>query len=130
MHGHQFPYAGPETSPNQVRLAISVSIWDDTSFARLNSGVPDVTKSLTRWYNQGRGVVRFTPSYTTREGWFVQGQVETVGNIEQTVVANNIGTVDDMFARVGKWNVFDVTVGRFQGWEVYHYGMGLDLNTL
>jgi len=130
MHGLQFPYMGPETSPNQVRLAISGSVWDDTSFARLNSGKLETTKSLTRWSNQGRGVIRFTPSYTTREGWFVQGQIETVGNIEQTVVSNNIGTLDDMFVRAGKWNAFDITVGRFQGWEVYHYGMGLDLNTL
>ncbi len=130
MHGLQFPYMGPETSPNQVRIAISGSVWDDTSYARLVSGKSDTTASQKRWSNQGRGVLRFTPSYTTRDGWFAQGQVEAVANIEQTVVANNIGTVDDMFVRAGKWNVFDVTVGRYQGWEVYHYGMGLDLNTL
>lgn len=130
MHGLQFPYMAPETSPNQLRIAISGSVWDDTSYARLISGKTDTTSSQKRWYNQGRGVMRFTPAYTTRDGWFVQGQVEAVANIEQTVVAGNIGTVDDMFVRAGKWNLFDVTVGRYQGWEVYHYGMGLDLNTL
>jgi len=130
MHGHQFPYMAPPTSRNQVRIAISGSIWSDTSYARIYSGAPDVAVGLKRWSNQGRAVLRFTPSYTTTDGWFVQGQVEAVANSEQQVVAGNIGTVDDMFVRAGKWNVFDVTVGRYQGWEVYHYGMGLDLNTL
>jgi hypothetical protein len=130
MHGLQFPYMAPETSRNGVRLAISGSIWDDTSYARLKSGRTDLQKHMTRWFNQGRAVVRFTPSYVTREGWFAMGQVETVANIEQTAISNNLGTADDVFVRAGKWNLFDVTVGRYQGWEIYHYGMGLDLNTL
>jgi hypothetical protein len=129
MPGTQFPYMAPETSPNQVRIAISGYVWDDTSYARLKSGAPSAA-SLTRWYNQGVGLVRFTPSYTTRDGWFAQGNVETVANIEQDVAPDNsIGTVYGAFVRAGKWNVFDITVGRFQGWEVYHYGMGLDYNT-
>src|SRR5690606_35405996 len=42
-----------------------------------------------------------------------------------------LATTDDLWVRAGKWDVFDVTVGRFQGWEVAnHYGMGLELNTL
>ncbi len=44
--------------------------------------------------------------------------------------SNNLGAIDDLYVRVGKWNAFDVTAGRFQGWEIHHYGMGLDLNTL
>lgn len=129
MHGLQFPYMAPPTSRNEVRIAISGSIWDDTSYARISTTKPS-TKGLYRWQNQGRGVLRVTPSYTTRDGWFVQGQIEAVGNIEQQSVGGNLGTLDDMFVRAGKWNVFDVTIGRYQGWEVYHYGMGLDLNTL
>ena len=31
--------------------------------------------------------------------------------------------------KTGKWNVFDVQVGRYEAWEVYHFGMGLDLYT-
>jgi hypothetical protein len=37
--------------------------------------------------------------------------------------------VDDAYLRLGKWKWFDVTAGRIQGFEVYHFGMGLDLNT-
>ena len=34
-----------------------------------------------------------------------------------------------MYLRIGKWNVWDLQVGRFEGWEVFHLGMGLDQNT-
>jgi hypothetical protein len=37
---------------------------------------------------------------------------------------------DDLWIRVGKWNSWDLKAGRFEGWEVYHTGMGLDINTL
>jgi len=74
--------------------------------------------------------LRLTPAYSLPSGWFAQGQLELVAKSDQTVLNNNAGAVDDLFVRAGKWGVFDVTVGRFQGWEVYHYGMGLDLNTL
>jgi hypothetical protein len=126
MHGLQFPYLGPETSKQTVRIAISGSVWDDTAYARINSGT-DI-KSTSRWTNQARAVLRATPTYTTRNGWFAGGQVEVVAKGDQTATSN-MGMVDDAFVRAGKWKLFDVTVGRFQGWEVYHYGMGLDLNT-
>ena len=131
MHGLQFPYMAPPTSKSAVRIAISGSVWDDTSVARFTSGHPASGKALSRWTNQGRAVLRTTPSYSTKEGWFVQGQVELVANSNQILDTNtnNMGGVDDLFVRAGLWNVFDITAGRYQGWEVYHYGMGLDLNT-
>jgi len=131
MHGLQFPYMAPPTSKSEVRIAISGSIWNDVSYARLTSGDPKI-KGLNRWLNQTRAVLRSTPTYTLKDGYFVQGQVELVANGNQFIdnTTNNIGGVDDVFVRAGKWDAFDVTIGRFQGWEVYHYGMGLDLNTL
>jgi hypothetical protein len=131
MHGLQFPYMAPDTSASALRVAISGSVWDDTSYARINSGTPDTNPSFKRWTNQGRAVLRATPAYTTKSGWFAQGQIELVANSNQYLpTSNNMGGVDDVFVRAGKWKVFDITVGRYQGWEVYHYGMGLDLNTL
>jgi hypothetical protein len=129
MHGHQFPYMGPETSKETARIAISGSVWDDTSYVRIKSGDPNYG-SMKRWTNQARAVLRATPTYTTRDGWFAQGQLEFVANGDQTLGSSqNIGGVDDAFVRAGKWKLFDITAGRFQGWEVYHYGMGLDQNT-
>jgi hypothetical protein len=130
MQGYQFPYMGPETSQEGARIAISGSVWNDLSYAQI-----DTTNSnfvgLKRLASQSRALLRATPTYTTRDGWFAQGQVEVVGAGDQTLsTGNSVGLVDDAYVRAGKWKVFDVTLGRFQGWEVYHYGMGLDLNTL
>jgi hypothetical protein len=87
--------------------------------------------NLHDWRQQGRFVGRITPTYSTRDGWFVQGQGELVLNgASDTTVAMHGENTDDLFVRVGKWHWADVTAGRFQGWEVYHFGMGLDLNTL
>jgi hypothetical protein len=128
--GYQWPYLPKVEGQSGLQLAISGSAWADTSYARQVSGTPDTQKSAKRWTNQSRAVLRATPTYSTAPGWFVQGNVEFVANGDQTVNANgNLGGVDDLFVRAGKWNLFDVTVGRMQGWEVYHYGMGLDQNT-
>src|SRR5262249_51535768 len=63
--------------------------------------------------------------------WFVQAQAELVANKDQTQTqpATGIADTDDLWIRAGQWNKWDVMVGRFEGFEVYHLGMGLDLNT-
>src|SRR5215471_81093 len=129
--GWQWPYLPRTEGGAPLRFAFSGSAWVDTAYARIISGTPDTDPSLKRWTNQGRAVLRATPTYNADDGWFGQGQIEFVANGDQILPSsNNIGAVDDLYVRFGKWNVFDVTVGRYQGWELYHYGMGLDLNTL
>jgi hypothetical protein len=74
-----------------------------------------------------------TPTYDAEDDWFVQGNGEFVvqGDMNSDPAVGGITTTDDLFVRVGKWKLFDVTVGRFQGWEIAnHYGMALDINTL
>jgi hypothetical protein len=59
----------------------------------------------------------------------VQGQAELVlGGATAAMAEDSIGT-DDLYVRVGRWNAFDLSAGRFQGWEIYHLGMGLEQNT-
>jgi hypothetical protein len=84
---------------------------------------------------QGRALVRVTPAYV-RDRFFIQGQAELVANgcqapapnAQTTSVCSVSGTftTDDLLIRVGHWDSWDLTVGRFEGWEVYHLGMGLD----
>jgi hypothetical protein len=60
--------------------------------------------------------------------------MEVVGNKDQVRSQSNANSgivdVDDLWLRVGHWNAWDLKVGRFEGWEVYHTGMGLDINTI
>lgn len=38
--------------------------------------------------------------------------------------------VDDVYGQVGQRDTWDLKVGRFEAWEVYHRGMGFDVYTL
>ncbi|HEX7598062.1 MAG TPA: hypothetical protein VF518_07590, partial [Polyangia bacterium] len=93
----------------------------------------DNTPNTKRYLQQGRATLRVTPTYVSGR-FFIQAQVEVVGNQCQTAgqICLQNGTVDtdDLWVRIGHWNVWDLKVGRFEAWELYHTGMGLDINTL
>lgn len=119
--GLQWPYL-PRTT-----IGVSGYAWLDTNYRSLVDGQPSATYDRRDTTVQGRGVLRFTPTYSKGE-WFAQVQAELVANKTQTTPAVN-ADVDDLWIRVGKWKSYDLTVGRFESFEVYHLGMGLDLNT-
>lgn len=114
-------------------VGVSGSIWVDSGYEKITRDAPQVPPT-TMWLQQGRGVLRVTPTYVSGN-FFIQGQIELVGNLCQVKSAtfcNDAGTfdTDDLWIRVGHWNIWDLKVGRFEGWEIYHTGMGLDVNTL
>jgi hypothetical protein len=123
--GLQWPYM-PKSG-----VGLSGSVWVDSGYEKINRG-PN-SPDTSRYLQQGRMLVRVTPTYSDGS-YFVQGQAELVANQCQTQgsACLNAGTVDtdDLWIRVGKWNSWDLKAGRFEGWEVYHTGMGLDINTL
>ena len=123
--GLQWPYM-PKSG-----VGVSGSVWVDSGYEKIARG-PN-SPDTSRYLQQGRMLVRVTPTYSDGQ-FFVQGQAELVANECQTggSACLNAGTVDtdDMWIRVGKWNSWDLKAGRFEGWEVYHTGMGLDINTL
>jgi hypothetical protein len=129
FHGLQWPYMA------KTGVGVSGSIWVDSGYEKISRGSATVPNT-TRWLQQGRAVLRVTPTYT-KGSFFIQGQVELVANGCQGTGSSSCdqggtGTVDtdDLWLRFGHWNIWDIKVGRFEGWEVYHTGMGLDVNTL
>jgi len=124
MQGHQWPHYP------RIGVGISGYGWVDTDYKKTRIGDPGQSDHLTRLFTQGRFALRITPTYSNGS-WFVQAQAELIANLErldnprQTVVADT----DDLWIRTGVWNAWDVTVGRFEAFSVYHLGMGLDLNT-
>jgi hypothetical protein len=133
LHGYQFPYLPVAPGKSGLRIALSGSAWVDTSYRKVDAGLEATTadKNLHDWRQQGRFVGRITPTFSTRDGWFAQAQGELVLNSSSdTGVSMHAENTDDLFVRIGKWHLLDITAGRFQGWEIYHFGMGLDLNTL
>lgn len=125
FHGLQWPYY-PRTG-----IGISGYAWLDNSYEKINYGDPAATQRYTKEYlQQGRLLLRVTPTYSN-DVWFVQAQAELVANKDQTQTqpATGIADTDNLWVRAGQWQKWDVMVGRFEGFEVYHLGMGLDLNT-
>jgi hypothetical protein len=129
FHGLQWPYM------TKTGIGISGSAWVDNGYEQITRESPN-TPNTTRWLQQGRAVLRVTPTYASGQ-FFIQAQAELVANgCQSTGTANcdqaGKGTVDtdDLWLRVGHWNLWDLKVGRFEGWEIYHTGMGLDINTL
>jgi len=135
FHGQQWPYMPLIEGGPALRIGFSGSLWNDLSNTNIlvDKALSASLHDQNRWTTQTRGVFRVTPTYNAKNGWFVQGNAEFIvhGDMGPDPLTGNLGSTDDLWVRVGKWNLFDVTVGRFQGWEIAnHYGMGLDQNTL
>jgi hypothetical protein len=122
FHGLQWPYY-PKTG-----IGVSAYAWVDSGYEHIDRGNP-TEQSIDYLLQQGRLLLRFTPTYTNGN-FFVQGQAELVANKDQSLRQPDVADTDDLWIKVGKWNRWDVQLGRFEAWEVYHFGMGLDLNTL
>jgi hypothetical protein len=121
-NGMQWPYV-PKTE-----IGVSGDFWLDTGYEHIASGDPSV-HSIKYLVQNGRFVVRVTPTLSDGR-WFAQGQVELVGEEDQSQAPPIGVNVDDAWLKAGLWNKFDVQIGRFEGWEIYHRGLGLDYYTL
>ncbi len=122
FHGLQWPYY-PKTG-----IGISGYGWIDSGYERIKRGNPS-EQSLRYWLQQGRLLLRVTPTWSDGT-YFIQGQAEIVANKDQSLHQPDIGDTDDVWIKAGKWNAWDVQLGRYEAWEIYHFGMGLDLYTL
>ena len=124
MQGLQWPYT-PRTG-----IGVSGYGWIDTDEKHIRLGGNSASSHTDTLFQQGRFLLRVTPTYT--DGiWFVQAQGELVANKNQQDVQPTQGIVDadDVWVRTGVWQTWDVTVGRFQAFDVFQLGMGLDINT-
>jgi hypothetical protein len=124
FHGLQWPYY-PKTG-----IGVSGYVWIDTGYEQLSVNDSGATAhNINYQLQQGRFVLRVTPTWTSGD-YFVQGQAELVAAKDQTQAQPIQADADDVWVRAGRWKSFDVQLGRYEGWEVYHFGMGLDLYTL
>jgi hypothetical protein len=122
MQGLQWPYM-PVSG-----VGVSGYGWIDGNYRVIRSGNSAISPKFTELLDQGRFLLRVTPTYTNG-AWFVQAQAEFVANTNQYDPNAVVPSVDDAWVRTGSLQRWDVTVGRFQAFDVYPLGMGLDLNT-
>ena len=70
------------------------------------------------------------PTRSTRTGSSRARSSSSAPRIRRIARADVGGAdTDDLWLRIGQWNKWDLQFGRFEGWEVFHLGMGLDQNT-
>ena len=137
FHGLQWPYMPATRKGSRFVIGLSGWGWVDTAYQKFGpwgdyTGLG--TSKSTYWKQQARLVTRVTPTYSLDDGWFIQGQAELVATEDQSINRSDTASggtpdVDDLWLRIGQWNKWDFMVGRFEGWEVFHLGMGLDQNT-
>jgi hypothetical protein len=124
FHGAQWPYYA------RTGIGVSGYGWVDNSYQRLRIGEPSSMTYTREYLQQGRILLRVTPTYSAGD-FFVQAQAEIVANKDQSQTQPQPGIVDadDVWVRIGEWRKWDLMFGRFEAWEIYNRGMGLDLNT-
>ncbi len=121
-HGFQSDY-------RRTGLMLSGDTWIDTGYRATETDLPTQSDgNESEFTQQGRFMLRATPTYTHGK-WFAKAQGEFLALSD---AANNqvVVDVDDAWVKFGYWDLFDIQFGRFEAWEVYHKGMGLERDTL
>ena len=128
LSGRSFTGSSSPTSKPDRRLPIRVRI--DTGYESITrGGGQEADPGIKYWLQQGRFLLRVTPTWSDGK-YFVQAQAEMVANRDQTQTQPIQADVDDIWVKFGQWKAWDLQVGRYEAWEVYHFGMGMDLFTL
>ena len=122
-----------EKNGYQPHPEIAAVLWHgnmqiDTSYASYTFESP--TYNPEKFYDV-RGRFVFGPTLTHEFGdhYFIRARGEGVAWVRDVVGQYQVN-VDDVFAQVGYKGWWDVKVGRFFSWRVYHKGLGVDLYTL
>ena len=103
-------------------------LYIDTGYetnARELESEPDIEY----WLQQGRFMLEASHTYNAEGGFFVKASAQFLAHVDEVRRNENIDT-DDAWLQLGVWDCWDLQVGRYEGWEVYHKGQGLERDTL
>jgi hypothetical protein len=104
------------------------SLETDATYAGYSND--DVDPDQGFYDMRGRFVVGPTVEYRFGAGkdWFVAARGELVAWLRER--GSYQINADDVYGQVGKKGLWDLKLGRFQAWRVYHKGAGFDLYTI
>lgn len=123
------PDAQPLAMPQVlgVDLRFSGYFWADTGFmGRTNAQPGQYDQSAA--YLQGRFVLGVGLSREFGD-WYGAARAEFLGLVNEFARSQYEPHTLDAFVRLGHRRWFDVQVGRFLAWEVYHRGQGIEFWT-
>jgi hypothetical protein len=111
-----------------MRLALHGGAETDVGYAKYSYDTPTFTPE--DFYDfRGRFVLGAQLQHDFAQDYFFAGVAQFVVWIREQFGIYQ-GNADDIFAQVGKRDVWDFMVGRFMTWRVYRKGLGYDLYTL
>lgn len=119
---------GLRHTPSADALQWHGGLQADSTYA--NYSDQGVDRPMTFYDMRGRFVVGPTIEHRFGEhkDWFVAARGELVAWLRDgTTYQVN---ADDVYGQVGQKGLWDVKLGRFQSWRVYHKGGGFDLYTI
>jgi len=122
-----YPSDGLQSPIRKDGVHVGGDIWIDTGYedsSRELEGEPD----MAFWLMQGRFMLDVTATRTLGK-FFGQAKGQVLAHVEEIPGAEHIDT-DDAWVRFGMWDSWDVQLGRFEAWEIYHKGEGLERDTL
>jgi hypothetical protein len=114
--------------PSEALMQWHGGLEADSTYARYSEDGPTRPQGFADM--RGRFVVGPTLEYRFGEhkDWFVAARGELVAWLRETNTYQV--NADDVYGQVGKKGVWDLKLGRFQTWRVYHKGAGFDLYTI
>jgi len=124
------PYYVPDGLQSPFRdkgVHVGGDMWIDTGYEASQRGLkgePD----MAFWLMQGRFMLDVTGTMV-KGRFFAQAKGQLLAHVEEIPGNEQIDT-DDAWIRFGVWDKWDLQFGRFEAWEVYHKGEGLERDTL
>ncbi|HEY5957840.1 MAG TPA: hypothetical protein VIV60_14860 [Polyangiaceae bacterium] len=101
--------------------------WVDTGYMkRTNAQSGQYDQSAA--YMQGRYVLGAT-YYAEKGNWFGLARGQFIGLVNEFSKSQYEPHTLDAYVQVGLKRKFDIQIGRFLAWEVYHRGQGIELFT-
>jgi len=122
-----YPGAGLQSPFRKSGIHLGGDAWIDTGYEASQKGLASQPDQQF-WLMQGRFMLDVTAT-RTHGRFFAQAKAQLLAHVEEIPGDEHIDT-DDAWIRFGIWDLFDLQVGRFEAWEVYHKGEGLERDTL
>lgn len=114
------------TDVGSVPIALSGYFWADTGYMkRTNARAGQYDSDVS--YAQGRFVLA-AEYYQEYSDMFATSKLELIGFVNEFTKSQFEAHVLDAYVMLGQ-RAWDVQVGRFLAWEVYHRGQGIELYT-
>ena len=126
------PYYVPDGLQSPFRsngVHVGGDMWIDTGYEASQRGL-EGEPDQQFWLMQGRFMLDVTGTMVHKGGkFFSQAKGQLLAHVEEIPGNEQIDT-DDAWIRFGVWDLWDLQFGRFEAWEVYHKGEGLERDTL